>query len=227
MIFCVEDDNSIREIEIYTLQTMGFEVRGFDNGNDFLQAIEKELPDLVLLDVMLPGIDGIEILKILRDNPRTRNLAVIMATARDAEIEKIQALNQGADDYLSKPFSMLEMVARVKAVLRRTHTAPAEDKNAILRFGPLTIDNLGHTVLVEDTRVELTLKEYDVLNLLCRNPGRVFSRDELLNNVWGVDYDGESRTVDMHIKTLRQKLGPVAGPMIKTVRGIGYKIEDL
>lgn len=227
MIFCVEDDNSIREIEIYTLQTMGFEVRGFDNGNDFLQAIEKELPDLVLLDVMLPGIDGIEILRLLRDNPRTRNLAVIMATARDAEIEKIQALNQGADDYLSKPFSMLEMVARVKAVLRRTQATSSEDKEAVLRFGPLTIDNLGHTVLVEDTRVELTLKEYDVLNLLCRNPGRVFSRDELLNNVWGVDYDGESRTVDMHIKTLRQKLGPAAGPMIKTVRGIGYKIEDL
>ena len=223
MIFCVEDDNSIREIEIYTLQTMGFEVRGFDNGTDFLTAIEKELPDLVLLDVMLPGIDGIEILRLLRDNPRTRHLAVIMAT----EIEKIQALNQGADDYLSKPFSMLEMVARVKAVLRRTQSPSSEDKDAILRFGPLTIDNLGHTVLVENTRVELTLKEYDVLNLLCRNPGRVFSRDELLNNVWGVDYDGESRTVDMHIKTLRQKLGPAAGPMIKTVRGIGYKIEDL
>ncbi len=226
MIFCVEDDNSIREIEIYTLETMGFEVKGFSDGTSFLEAIETQLPDLVLLDVMLPGMDGIEILKTLREKPRTKNLAVIMATARDTEIEKIQALNLGADDYLSKPFSMLEMVARVKAVLRRTQPLKEEDKNSLLHLGILTIDNIGHTVTVNKEKVELTLKEYDVLNLLCKNQGRVFSRDDLLNHVWGVDYDGESRTVDMHIKTLRQKLGE-AGAMIKTVRGIGYKIENI
>lgn len=226
MIFCVEDDNSIREIEIYTLETMGFEVKGFSDGTSFLEAIETQLPDLVLLDVMLPGMDGIEILKTLREKPRTKNLAIIMATARDTEIEKIQALNLGADDYLSKPFSMLEMVARVKAVLRRTQPLKEEDKNSLLHLGILTIDNIGHTVTVNKEKVELTLKEYDVLNLLCKNQGRVFSRDDLLNHVWGVDYDGESRTVDMHIKTLRQKLGE-AGAMIKTVRGIGYKIENI
>ena len=226
MIFCVEDDNSIREIEIYTLETMGFEVKGFSDGTSFLEAIETQLPDLVLLDVMLPGMDGIEILKTLREKPRTKNLSVIMATARDTEIEKIQALNLGADDYLSKPFSMLEMVARVKAVLRRTQPLKEEDKNSLLHLGILTIDNIGHTVTVNKEKVELTLKEYDVLNLLCKNQGRVFSRDDLLNHVWGVDYDGESRTVDMHIKTLRQKLGE-AGAMIKTVRGIGYKIENI
>lgn len=226
MIFCVEDDNSIREIEIYTLETMGFEVKGFSDGTSFLEAIEAQLPDLVLLDVMLPGMDGIEILKTLREKPRTKNLAIIMATARDTEIEKIQALNLGADDYLSKPFSMLEMVARVKAVLRRTQPLKEEDKNSLLHLGILTIDNIGHTVTVNKEKVELTLKEYDVLNLLCKNQGRVFSRDDLLNHVWGVDYDGESRTVDMHIKTLRQKLGE-AGAMIKTVRGIGYKIENI
>ena len=226
MIFCVEDDNSIREIEIYTLETMGFEVKGFSDGTSFLEAIEAQLPDLVLLDVMLPGMDGIEILKTLREKPRTKNLAIIMTTARDTEIEKIQALNLGADDYLSKPFSMLEMVARVKAVLRRTQPLKEEDKNSLLHLGILTIDNIGHTVTVNKEKVELTLKEYDVLNLLCKNQGRVFSRDDLLNHVWGVDYDGESRTVDMHIKTLRQKLGE-AGAMIKTVRGIGYKIENI
>ena len=226
MIFCVEDDNSIREIEIYTLETMGFEVKGFSDGTSFLEAIETQLPDLVLLDVMLPGMDGIEILKTLREKPRTKNLAVIMATARDTEIEKIQSLKLGADDYLSKPFSMLEMVARVKAVLRRTQPLKEEDKNSLLHLGILTIDNIGHTVTVNKEKVELTLKEYDVLNLLCKNQGRVFSRDDLLNHVWGVDYDGESRTVDMHIKTLRQKLGE-AGAMIKTVRGIGYKIENI
>lgn len=224
MIYCVEDDQSIREIELYTLKTMGFEAAGFADGKSFWQALEQKVPDLVLLDVMLPEIDGIELLKMIRANPKTKHLAVIMATARDAEIEKIRALNLGADDYLSKPFSMLEMAARVKAVLRRTQGSEEESKGIRVEAGPILIDNAAHIVTVQGGRVELTIKEYEVLNLMCRHAGRVFSRDDLLNQIWGIDYDGESRTVDMHIKTLRQKLGE-AGSLIKTVRGIGYKLE--
>lgn len=224
MIYCVEDDQSIREIELYTLKTMGFEAAGFADGKSFWQALEQKVPDLVLLDVMLPEIDGIELLKMIRANPKTKHLAVIMATARDAEIEKIRALNLGADDYLSKPFSMLEMAARVKAVLRRTQGSEEERKGIRVEAGPILIDNAAHIVTVQGGRVELTIKEYEVLNLMCRHAGRVFSRDDLLNQIWGIDYDGESRTVDMHIKTLRQKLGE-AGSLIKTVRGIGYKLE--
>ncbi len=224
MIYCVEDDQSIREIELYTLKTMGFEAVGFADGKSFWQSLEKKMPDLVLLDVMLPEIDGIELLKMIRANPKTKHLAVIMATARDAEIEKIRALNLGADDYLAKPFSMLEMAARVKAVLRRTLGSKEERRGIKVEAGPIHIDNAAHTVTVQGKRVELTLKEHEILNLLCRHCGRVFSRDDLLNQIWGMDYDGESRTVDMHIKTLRQKLGQ-AGSLIKTVRGIGYKLE--
>ncbi len=223
MIYCVEDDQSIREIEIYTLKSMGFEVKGFEDAASLFAALKDELPKLIILDVMLPVTDGIEILKSLKANPKTRNIAVIMATARDAEIDRIKALNLGADDYLVKPFSMLEMAARAKAVLRRTHMN-LQDPEETLKLGDIVIDNRGHTVTLQGRNIELTLKEFNLLYLLCRNAGRVFTRDELLNKIWGQDYDGESRTVDMHIKTLRHKLGK-SGEAIKTVRGIGYKME--
>lgn len=221
MIFCVEDDTSIREIELYTLQSMGFEVRGFADGAAFFAALDQEVPDLVLLDVMLPDMDGVRILKTLRQRTRTKDLPVIMATARGAEIEKIQALDCGADDYLTKPFSMFEMVARVKAVLRRSGRSNSDN---MITLGALCIDKPGHKVTVQDEPVDLTLKEYDLLLLLCRHQGRVFSREQILDVVWGTDYDGETRTVDVHIKTLRRKLG-VCGDLIKTVRGVGYKAE--
>lgn len=221
MIYCVEDDVNIREIEIYTLQSMGFEAAGFADGKAFFEALEHELPELVLLDVMLPDLDGIQILKMLRQRTKTKELPVIMATARGAEFEKIQALDLGADDYLAKPFSMMEMAARVKAVLRRTNKDVNEN---CLNIGPLSIDKLGHKVTLNGETLELTLKEYELLLLLCRSRGRAFTREQILDVVWGTNYDGETRTVDVHIKTLRQKLQSM-GEIIKTVRGVGYKVE--
>ncbi len=221
MIYCVEDDVNIREIELYTLQSMGFETAGFADGRAFFAALDKQLPELVLLDVMLPDLDGIQILKMLRQRARTKDIPVIMATARGAEFEKIQALDSGADDYLAKPFSMMEMAARVKAVLRRTKKPDDESR---ITLGGLTIDKLGHQVLLNGQTLDLTLKEYELLLLLCRSRGRAFSREQILDVVWGTNYDGETRTVDVHIKTLRQKLGAM-GEIIKTVRGVGYKVE--
>ncbi|MBU3827536.1 MAG: response regulator transcription factor [Candidatus Anaerobiospirillum merdipullorum] len=221
MIYCVEDDVNIREIEIYTLQSMGFDVAGFADGKAFFEALEQQLPDLVLLDVMLPDLDGIQILKMLRQRSRTKDIPVIMATARSAEFEKIQALDLGADDYLAKPFSMMEMTARVKAVLRRTKKNTNE---GLITIGALTIDKLGHQASLNGTPLELTLKEYELLLLLCKSCGRAFSREQILDVVWGTNYDGETRTVDVHIKTLRQKLKEM-GHIIKTVRGVGYKAE--
>ncbi|MBO8416216.1 MAG: response regulator transcription factor [Proteobacteria bacterium] len=221
MIYCVEDDVNIREIEIYTLQSMGFEAAGFADGKAFFEALDRELPELVLLDVMLPDLDGIQILKMLRQRTKTKDLPVIMATARGAEFEKIQALDLGADDYLAKPFSMMEMAARVKAVLRRTNKDVNEN---CLNIGALSIDKLGHKVTLNGETLELTLKEYELLLLLCRSRGRAFTREQILDVVWGTNYDGETRTVDVHIKTLRQKLQSM-GEIIKTVRGVGYKVE--
>ena len=221
MIYCVEDDVNIRAIELYTLQSMGFETAGFADGRAFFAALDKQLPELVLLDVMLPDLDGIQILKMLRQRARTKDIPVIMATARGAEFEKIQALDSGADDYLAKPFSMMEMAARVKAVLRRTKKPDDESR---ITLGGLTIDKLGHQVLLNGQTLDLTLKEYELLLLLCRSRGRAFSREQILDVVWGTNYDGETRTVDVHIKTLRQKLGAM-GEIIKTVRGVGYKVE--
>ena len=221
MIYCVEDDVNIREIELDTLQSMGFETAGFADGRAFFAALDKQLPELVLLDVMLPDLDGIQILKMLRQRARTKDIPVIMATARGAEFEKIQALDSGADDYLAKPFSMMEMAARVKAVLRRTKKPDDESR---ITLGGLTIDKLGHQVLLNGQTLDLTLKEYELLLLLCRSRGRAFSREQILDVVWGTNYDGETRTVDVHIKTLRQKLGAM-GEIIKTVRGVGYKVE--
>lgn len=220
MIYYVEDDNSIREIVLYTLHSMGFEAQGFADGQSFLKALEEDKPSLIMLDVMLPDIDGIELLKILKRQARTNDLPVIMATARDAEIEKIQALDLGADDYLSKPFSMMEMVARVKAVLRRYK----KEETKLISVGNLSIDENSHVVKENARVVELTFKEYELLSLLMKHQGRVYSREQILDLIWGHDYDGENRTVDVHIRTLRSKLGDSAN-LIKTVRGVGYKLE--
>lgn len=220
MIFYVEDDNSIREIVLYTLHSMGFEAQGFADGQSFLKALESHKPSLIMLDVMLPDYDGVELLKLIKRQAKTSDLPVIMATARGAEIEKIQALDLGADDYLAKPFSMMEMVARVKAVLRRYKKE--EPKNLVA--GTLTLDEGSHVVKDSERVIELTYKEYELLALLLKHQGRVYSREQILDLIWGHDYDGENRTVDVHIRTLRSKLGESAN-LIKTVRGVGYKLE--
>lgn len=220
MIFYVEDDNSIREIVLYTLSSMGFEAQGFADGQSFLKALENQKPSLIMLDVMLPDYDGVELLKLIKRQAKTSDLPVIMATARSAEIEKIQALDLGADDYLDKPFSMMEMVARVKAVLRRYKKE--EPKNLVA--GTLTLDEGSHVVKDGDRIIELTYKEYELLALLLKHQGRVYSREQILDLIWGHDYDGENRTVDVHIRTLRSKLDDAAN-LIKTVRGVGYKLE--
>ena len=221
MIWCVEDDASIREIEVYTLNSTGFQARGFADGASFREALETETPELVLLDVMLPGEDGVSLLRYLRQTPRTQAVPVIMATAKGMEYDKIQSLDMGADDYLVKPFGMMEMVSRVKAVLRRC--APAQQSHR-LSSGGVTLDLDGHTVTAEGQRVTLTFKEFELLRLFLSHPGMAYTRDQLFNDVWGADYVGESRTVDMHIRTLRQKLG-ACGEAIETVRGVGYRSE--
>ncbi|MBO7275869.1 MAG: response regulator transcription factor [Clostridia bacterium] len=221
MIWCVDDDNTIRDIEVYTLTQTGFEARGFCDGIAMLEALKTEKPDLIVLDVMLPGKDGIEVLREIRSNPASRNIPVIMATAKGTEMDKIQGLDTGADDYLVKPFGVMEMVSRIKAVLRRTGTA---EKDEMLYAGDITLNCKEHIVTVKSAKIELTYKEFEILRLFMANPGTVFSRDRLLSEVWGVEYLGESRTVDMHIKNLRQKLG-TAGACIRTVIGVGYRIE--
>ena len=221
MIWCVEDDASIRDIELYTLRSTGFEARGFEDGGAFLAALETERPELVILDVMLPGMDGVELLRRMKAAAHLADIPVIMATAKGAEYDKIQSLDLGADDYLVKPFGMMEMVSRVKAVLRRCQPAsPAKQLTA----GGLTMDLEERTVTADGARILLTYKEFELLHLFLSRPGAAFTREQLLSNVWGVDYAGETRTVDMHIKTLRQKLGSYGG-MIETVRHIGYRLE--
>lgn len=221
MIWCVDDDNAIRDIEVYTLETAGFKAEGFADGASMQKALETELPELIILDIMLPGEDGVEILRKLRSDTRTKNLPVIMATAKGTEMDKIQSLDIGADDYLVKPFGVMEMVARVKAVLRRCERY---DENE-LKVGNISMNETKHIVTADGAKVTLTLKEFEMLKLFMRNPGVVMSRDRLLSEVWGIDYTGESRTVDMHIKTLRQKLGE-SGRMIETVIGVGYRLEE-
>ena len=221
MIWCVDDDNTIRDIEVYTLTQTGFEAKGFADGISMLEALKTEKPELIVLDIMLPGKDGVEILKEIRSNPETRKIPVIMATAKGTEMDKIQGLDTGADDYLVKPFGVMEMVSRIKAVLRRCEP---DEKEEVLSIGEITLSDKEHLVTVNGEKVVLTFKEFEILKLFMSNPGIVFSRDKLLSEVWGVDYLGESRTVDMHIKTLRQKLGD-AGTIIETVIGVGYKME--
>lgn len=221
MIYCVEDESAIRELMVYTLKVSGFEAQGFEDGVEFWSAMKAQKPELIILDVMLPGEDGLTILKRLRSSPVTADIPVIMATAKGSEYDKVIGLDGGADDYLAKPFGMMEMVSRIKAVLRRT--APKQAK--VISYGGITLDEGKHTVTVNKTPVSLTLKEYEILKLLIDNPGQVFTREILLSDIWGIDFTGETRTVDVHIGTLRTKLAE-AGDLIETVRGVGYKMEE-
>ncbi|HBA46354.1 MAG TPA: DNA-binding response regulator [Lachnospiraceae bacterium] len=220
MIFCVEDDSSIRDLMIYTLNSAGFEARGFGSGSSLFEALRTQKPQLIMLDIMLPDEDGISILKKLRTQPVTKDIPVIMATAKGTEYDKVIGLDSGADDYLAKPFGMMEMISRIKAVLRRTGSAETEK---FIRIGKLELNLETYAVIENGERVQLTLKEYKLLRTLMENPGRVFTRDQLLVIIWGMDYAGETRTVDVHIGTLRTKLGE-CGSYIETVRGVGYRM---
>ena len=221
MIYCVEDDKSICNIELYTLKSAGFEAFGFSCGNDFFEALEDQMPDLILMDIMLPDIDGVEILKKLRGNPKTADIPVVMATAKGTEFDKIQSLDFGADDYLVKPFGMLEMVSRIKAVLRRCKSA---EKSGVLCFGMLSVDTGEYRVIDNGNELILTYKEFELLKFFLENVGNVVKRETLYEKIWGEDYIGESRTLDVHIRTLRQKIGRY-GDFIKTVRNVGYRME--
>ena len=220
MIFCVEDDAGIRNMMVYTLGVSGFEALGCADGTELSEALRQQKPELIMLDVMLPGEDGINILKRLRAASATRDIPVIMATAKGTEFDKVTGLDSGADDYLAKPFGMMEMVSRVRAVLRRSSPV----REASLRVGALELNPSAHTVTAQGERISLALKEYELLKLFMENPGTVFTRDRLLTEIWGQDYDGETRTVDVHIRTLRTKLGEYS-PYIQTVRGVGYRME--
>lgn len=222
MIWCVEDDPGIRELEVYALNSTGLGASGFPDGNSFWAALQQKQPELILLDVMLPGEDGVTLLKRLKADERFRRIPVIMATARGTEYDKVQSLDMGADDYITKPFGMMEMVSRVKAVLRRS--APAQAAAALLELDGLTLDPNQHTVTLAGERITLTYKEYELLKLFLSHPGTAFSREQLLHDIWNTDYAVETRTVDMHIRTLRQKLG-AWGQRIETVRGVGYRLE--
>ena len=221
MIWCVEDDSSIRDIEVYALSSTGFEARGFEDGDSFWSALQSAKPDLVVLDVMLPGKDGVTLLKMMKGSEEFRDIPVIMATAKGSEYDKIQSLDLGADDYLVKPFGIMEMVSRVKAVLRRCK--PARESN-LLKLDGLVLNPEEHTVTMDGQRLMLTFKEYELLHLFLSQPGTAFTREQLLSSVWNTDYMGETRTVDMHIRTLRQKLGKY-GHIIETVRNVGYRLE--
>ena len=221
MIYLLEDDDSIRDFVIYTLVSQGMEARGFDRPSAFWAGMEESVPSLVLLDIMLPEEDGMSVLKKLRENPHTRKMPVIMLTAKSTEYDKVMGLDAGADDYIAKPFGMMELLSRIRALLRRTET-----ENGILRCGILEVDPGQHIVRVRGQETTLTQKEFEVLCLLLRNPGQVLSREQLIENVWGYAFTGESRTVDVHVRTLRQKLGE-AGAYIETVRGYGYKISTV
>ena len=223
LIYVVEDDANIRELEEYALKSSGYEVKAYEDGSSLLDDCLKECPDLVLLDIMLPGEDGITILKKLRNNPSTQNIPIILVTAKSSEIEKVKGLDSGADDYVTKPFGIMELMSRIRALLRRS-SKETTSAHQCLTCGPISIDEDKHKVMVENKECVLTFKEYELLKYLIKNKGIVLSRDRLIEQVWGFDYPGESRTVDMHIKTLRQKIAP-ASDMIKTIRNVGYKIE--
>ena len=226
-IYIVEDDKNIREMEQYALENSGFQVKGFDDGKSFFKECEETLPGLIILDIMLPGEDGMSILKLLRASPRTAGIPVMMVTAKDSELDKVKGLDLGADDYMAKPFGVLELVSRSRALLRRAERIGREEqeREASTKCGTIEMSDDRHQVLVEGQKVELTYKEYELLKILLENQGMVLSREKLLDRVWGYQFDGGTRTVDVHIKTLRQKLGS-GGAYIKTVRGVGYKAED-
>ena len=219
MIYCIEDDSAIRDLMMYTLRTAGFDARGFGSSAGLYEALKSGLPQLILLDLMLPGEDGIAILKKLKSQTAYAGIPIIIASAKGTEYDKVAGLDLGADDYLAKPFGMMEMVSRVKAVLRRSS---GNQKEELLQIGDLFLNPKEHTVSAGGERVALTLKEYELLKLLMENQGAVFSREQLMAKIWGDDFVGESRTVDVHIGTLRTKLGDFAG-CIETVRGVGYK----
>ena len=220
MIYCVEDERNIRELLIYTLETTGFKARGFDNGNELMKALKEEIPELILLDIMLPGDDGYTILEQLKSMPSVKDVPVIMVTAKEAEFDKVKGLEGGADDYITKPFGMMEFVARVKAVLRRS-TRQNEDRE--LHYDELYLNVGRHEVRYREEKIDLTRKEFELLQYLLENKGLVMTRNQILCHVWGYDFDGETRTVDVHVRTLRQKLGE-AGNLIETIRGVGYRI---
>lgn len=220
MIYCVEDERNIRELLVYTLETTGFSAKGLSDGQELMAALKEEKPELILLDIMLPGQDGYSILEKLKAASSTRNIPVIMVTAREAEFEKVRALEGGADDYVTKPFGMMEFVARVKAVLRRCKNTEEEKE---MTCGDLRVSVGRHEVRYRETKIDLTRREFELLRYLMENKGLVMSRDQILCHVWGYDFDGETRTVDVHVRTLRQKLGE-AGNLVETVRGVGYRI---
>ena len=222
MIHVVEDDAGVRELELYTLRTAGYEAAGFGEPAEFRRALQEDLPELVILDVMLPGEDGMSLLRSIRHDARTRRLPVILVTARDAEMDKVNGLDAGADDYLTKPFGVMELLARVRALLRRSGEEKAED---VLTHGPIVLDRLRHRVTAEGAEVVLTHMEFELLAFLMAHPGQALTREVLLDDVWGMAYAGDTRTVDVHIRTLRQKLGS-SGSLIATVRGVGYRLED-
>ena len=226
MIYCVEDDAGIRELVVYTLQNTGMEARGLEDGGALFAALREKKPQLILLDIMLPGEDGISILRRLRDTQETGDIPVILLTAKNTEYDKVVGLDSGADDYVAKPFGMMELVARIRAVLRRTQAEPGgEEQSRLLVAGEICVDERAHSVFVGEREVQLTLKEYQLLCLLMKNRGAVLTRDVLLENIWGYGNESETRTVDVHIRTLRQKLG-TAGAMIETVRGVGYRMGE-
>ncbi len=222
-VFCVEDEQNIRELVVYALSSSGFEAEGFESGEALRVRLTNEIPDLLLLDIMLPDEDGLSIAKTVRANKMTKDLPIIFLTARSSEFDKVKGLDLGADDYITKPFGVLELVSRVKAVLRRT--AKQENSSVVKMCGSITVNPDRRIVLDGVRNVELTFKEFELLLTLISSIGIVFRRDMLMDRVWGTDFEGESRTVDMHIKTLRQKLGQ-SGEYIKTVRGVGYKLEE-
>ena len=223
MIFCVEDDGNIRELVVYTLESTGFQARGFEDGSSFLEALALETPELVLLDIMLPGEDGMELLRKLKASKKTKDIPVIMVTAKGAEYDKVKGLDAGADDYVTKPFGMMELISRIKAVLRRSAKGSVSSEDTF-EIGEIRLDPKKHEVTVHGEVVNLTLKEYELLKRLMKNSNIVLTRDQLLEDIWGYDFDGETRTVDVHVRTLRQKLGD-AGEQIETVRGVGYRPE--
>lgn len=220
MIYCVEDESGIRNMMVYTLESAGLKAKGLEDGAALYAALKEEIPSLIILDIMLPDEDGISILKKLRVQSSTQRVPVIMATAKGSEYDKVIGLDSGADDYLVKPFGMMEMVSRVRAVLRRS----AQEEVPAIQLGKLYLNPSAHVVMVDGEAIELTYKEFEMLYMLMSNPGRVFTRQQFLTCIWDQDYDGETRTVDVHIRNLRQKLGP-CGNYISTVRGVGYRME--
>ena len=225
MIYIVEDDAEIRELETYALKSSGFEVKSFDCGKSLDEDVKSCVPDLFVLDIMLPGEDGLSILKRLRAQENTKNIPVIMLTAKSSELDKVKGLDLGADDYIAKPFGILEFVSRVRALLRRSGLMKAESEESTkVSLGEIVLDSATRTVTVSGENVDLTYKEYELLKLLLSHPGLVYSRQQILEKIWGVDFNMDTRTVDMHIKTLRQKLG-VQGAVIQTIRNVGYKAQ--